>query len=82
MVKLRSHLKTALLLNLRVAYLFSLFLLISINKLFLSTFLQISRYEKYHVHYGGEQEARKANYTDMVAEFLSHFHLFIALQFP
>lgn len=24
------------------------------------------RYEKYHVYYGGEEEERKSNYTDMV----------------
>ncbi|KAL5986567.1 Cycloartenol-C-24-methyltransferase [Asimina triloba] len=26
-------------------------------------------YEKYHVYYGGEEEARKANYTDMVNKY-------------
>jgi len=26
------------------------------------------RYEKYHVCYGGEEEERKANYTDMVRD--------------
>lgn len=25
------------------------------------------RYEKYHVCYGGDEEERKANYTDMVS---------------
>ncbi|RWR82806.1 cycloartenol-C-24-methyltransferase isoform X3 [Cinnamomum micranthum f. kanehirae] len=29
----------------------------------------VDQYEKYHVHYGGEQEARKANYTDMVNKY-------------
>lgn len=24
------------------------------------------RYEKYHAHHGGDEEERKANYTDMV----------------
>ena len=26
-------------------------------------------YEKYHVHHGGDQEEKKANYTDMVRQF-------------
>jgi len=26
----------------------------------------VSRYEKYHGYYGGKEEARKFNYTDMV----------------
>ncbi|WRX10491.1 hypothetical protein QQP08_002978 [Theobroma cacao] len=34
------------------------------------------RYEKYHVFYGGEEEERKANYTDMVrrAQLLPILH--------
>lgn len=27
-----------------------------------------NRYEKYHASFGGEEEARKANYTDMVKD--------------
>ena len=31
------------------------------------TFLTTFRYEKYHAVHGGDKEARKANYTDMVS---------------
>lgn len=29
----------------------------------------VEKYEKYHVHYGGDEEERKANYTDMVNKY-------------
>lgn len=29
------------------------------------------RYEKYHGYYGGEEEERKNNYTDMVRQLIS-----------
>ncbi|XP_021280016.1 cycloartenol-C-24-methyltransferase 1-like [Herrania umbratica] len=29
----------------------------------------VEKYEKYHVLYGGKEEARKANYTDMVNKY-------------
>ncbi|XP_058788531.1 cycloartenol-C-24-methyltransferase [Vicia villosa] len=29
----------------------------------------VDKYEKYHVHYGGQEEERKANYTDMVNKY-------------
>ncbi|KAL1363920.1 hypothetical protein HN51_012089 [Arachis hypogaea] len=29
----------------------------------------VDKYEKYHVHYGGKQEDRNANYTDMVNKY-------------
>nr|XP_023916352.1 cycloartenol-C-24-methyltransferase-like isoform X2 [Quercus suber]POF05666.1 cycloartenol-c-24-methyltransferase [Quercus suber] len=29
----------------------------------------VQRYEKYHVHHGGDEEERKANYTDMVNKY-------------
>uniref|UniRef100_A0A2N9I996 Uncharacterized protein n=1 Tax=Fagus sylvatica TaxID=28930 RepID=A0A2N9I996_FAGSY len=29
----------------------------------------VQSYEKYHVHHGGDQEEKKANYTDMVRQF-------------
>lgn len=32
-------------------------------------YFQYIRYEKYHVAFGGEEEARKENYTDMVNAF-------------
>lgn len=38
------------------------------------------RYEKYHVCYGGEEEERKANYTDMVRDDC-HSHYFFFLMF-
>lgn len=31
------------------------------------------RYEKYHVHHGGDEEERKANYTDMVRKLSSAY---------
>ena len=41
------------------------------------------RYEKYHIHHGGDEEERKANYKDMVrklslfdAGWASFFYLF------
>ena len=33
-------------------------------------FAEFFRYEKYHVCYGGEEEERKANYSDMVRKSL------------
>ncbi|XP_031273772.1 cycloartenol-C-24-methyltransferase-like [Pistacia vera] len=32
-------------------------------------FSAVEKYEKYHVFYGGEEEERKANYTDMVNKY-------------
>jgi hypothetical protein len=42
-----------------------------------------SRYEKYHVCYGGDEEERKANYSDMVREGQVNYPLKIDLHvFP
>lgn len=44
-----------------------------------------NRYEKYHASFGGEEEARKANYTDMVRDAVTtwfYFTFFKAVNTP
>lgn len=41
---------------------------ILLKKIVIKILYRQSRYEKYHVYYGGAEEDRKANYSDMVRE--------------
>lgn len=41
------------------------------------------RYEKYHAVHGGDKEARKANYTDMVnSPNQKYFHSLLVFRIP
>lgn len=42
-------------------------------------YFQYIRYEKYHVAFGGEEEARKENYTDMVNAFPTYILILISI---